>query len=543
LLLARWSGQDDVLVGTPVAGRERSELEELIGLFLNNLVLRVDLSGCHTGRVLVERAREAALGAFAHQDIPFEKLLQDLQPERDLSRTPLFQVFLNMLSFPDGGARLPDGLVLEPLGGAGVDARFDLTLYAAEADAGISLSLVYNAGLFDRTRMEELLRQLQGILAQLADRPEEPVENISLLTPKAAALLPDPRASLGDAWIGSVHALFAEQARLHPERPAVSDDEGIWTYGELAEAVARLAARLRADGLARGEPVAIWAHRSAPVAMAMMATAWAGGAFVMLDPAYPPARLAEIIELAAPRYWLQLTAADKLPVEVEEALRRSGTLRGRVELPGGGAAGARAFVETLPAPVEPAAVGPDDLSCVAFTSGSTGTPRGIEGRHGPLSHFLPFLRERFDLTVADRYSLLSGLSHDPLQRDVFTPLCLGATLCAPSSEEITTPGRLAAWMARVEVTVAHLTPAMAQFLTEGSPGKIPTLRLALLVGDVLTRLDVERLRRIAPRVICVNLYGSTETQRAVAFHVVEEREIADPRAPQVLPLGSGMRDA
>src|SRR6185436_4151223 len=131
-------------------------------------------------------------------------------------------------------------------------------------------------------------------------------------------------------------------------------------------------------------------------------------------------------------------------------------------------------------------------------SGSTGTPKGILGRHGPLSHFLPFQRERFGLGEDERVSLLSGLSHDPLQRDMFTPLCLGGTVCVPAADDIA-PGRLAAWMARQGITLAHLTPAMAQLLTEGGSGtEVPTLRWVLLVGDVLTRLDVERLRRLAP---------------------------------------------
>src|SRR6185436_1200686 len=412
---------------------------------------------------------------------------------------------------------------------------------------GITIGLVYNADLFDRARMEELARQLRNVLAQLAETPEAPIDTVSLLTPEAVAVLPDPAGALGEDWYGAVHALFAEQARRAPERLAVAGrgepGEG-WTYGELADAAGRLAARLRADGVAPEDPVAIWAERGAPLVWAVMGVLWAGGAFVILDPAYPPARLAETLQLAAPRYWIEIAAAGAPAAEVEEALAglaEAGVLRGRLKLP--------VPLASLPEPVPPAAVGPDDLAYIAFTSGSTGTPKGILGRHGPLSHFLPFQRERFGLGEDDRVSLLSGLSHDPLQRDVFTPLCLGGTVCAPPAGEIA-PGRLVAWMARQGITLAHLTPAMAQLLTEGLSGSgdgaapaIPTLRWVLLVGDVLTRLDVDRLRRIAPRATCVNLYGSTETQRAVGYHVVEEQEIADAeRAKQVLPLGRGMKD-
>jgi len=303
--------------------------------------------------------------------------------------------------------------------------------------------------------------------------------------------------------------------------------------------------------------VAIWAHRSSPVAWAVLGTLAAGGAFVILDPAYPAARLAEILRLSGARAWVAVAAAGAPPPEVESLLAEreaAGSLLARVVLPGGGPEAAGGLLRELsprgPLPQNASVeTGPGDLACVAFTSGSTGVPRGILGLHGSLSHFLPWQRERFGLGAGDRYSLLSGLAHDPLQRDLFTALCTGATLYAPDPEEIFVPGRLAAWAARQGITFANLTPAMAQVLTEpsglpeddGDPLTIPTLRYAMLVGDVLTRLDVDRIRRLAPGVTCVNLYVSTETQRALSFHVAEPAGGLPAR--EVLPLGRGMEDA
>jgi amino acid adenylation domain-containing protein len=545
LLLHRLSGQEDLLVGTPIAGRSRPELEGLIGFFLNTLVLRTDLSGRPSFRELILRVREAALGAYAHQDIPFERLLEDLQPERDLSRTPLFQVFFNMLNLPRSGAQLPGGVEIEPLGSGEGDSKFDLTVYAVEGEGRIGLNLVYNADLFDRERMEEMLRQYGHLLAQVGRSPDAPIEQVSLLTAEAAALLPDPMAPLGDEWRGAVHELFVERARRHPERPAVVDDEGTWTYGDLDAASRRLAARLRADGVRPGDRVAIYAHRSAPVAWAVLGTLRAGAAFVLLDPAYPPARLIEMLRLAEPRAWLALEAAGEPAPELADFVAGHESLAVRLTLPGGGPERALPSLgESAEVPVE---IGPDDLAYIAFTSGSTGKPKGILGRHGPLAHFLPWQSERFGLGEEDRYSLLSGLAHDPLQRDLFTPLCLGGILCVPSFEEVAASGRLAGWMARQGVTVAHLTPAMGQILTELPSGSeapsIPSLRWVLLVGDVLTRLDVDRIRAIAPNVTCVNLYGSTETQRAVGYHVARPvEEGRSDRARQILPLGRGMKD-
>ncbi|HYG63482.1 MAG TPA: amino acid adenylation domain-containing protein, partial [Thermoanaerobaculia bacterium] len=550
LLLSRLSGQQDVVVGSPVAGRERREFEGLIGFFLNTLALRTDLSGRPTFRELLRRVRTVALEAYSHQEVPFEMLLADLQPERDLSRTPLFQVMFNMLNLPMEKVDVTGGVRIQLLGKHELESKFDLTVYVTEEPGEeLFLHLLYNADLFDRPRIEELARQYQEVLTQVAGRPEGPIHRVSLLTAEASALLPDPVAPLGDEWRGAVHELFVEQARRQPRKPALTDLEGTWTYGDLEEASGRLAARLAESGVGRRDRVAIYAHRSAPVVWAVLGTLRVGAAFVLLDPAYPAARLAEMVRLAAPKAWLELAAAGPVPPELETLLAELGPAC-RLSLPAGGPEGARALLAGLPPEGVTVTVGPDDVALLAFTSGSTGTPKGIEGRHGPLSHFLPWQCERFGLGETDRYSMLSGLAHDPLQRDMFTPLTTGGTVCIPQLEEIVTPGRLAAWMARQQITVAHLTPAMVQILTEpaaagqaeGEQVEIPSLRYTLLVGDVLTRLDVDRIRSLAPRVTVVNLYGSTETQRAVGYHVVEDDGARVERSKQILPLGRGMQD-
>jgi len=600
LLLARLSGQDDVLVGTPVAGRAHADLESLIGCFLNTLVLRTDLSGNPTFRDLLSQMRDEAVGAYSHQDVPFEKLLEELKPRRDLSRTPLFQVFFNLGNFPDLGARLPGGLTVEPLTDTEADSKFDLTIYAAEIAGGLGLDLVYNADLFDAPRMEEMLRQYVWLLAQAVANPELPLTAFHLLTPEAAALLPDPTAPQNADWPGAVHELFAEQARRHPDRPAVEEDDFTWTYGELAERVRHLASQLRASGVDKGDRVAIWAHRSAPLALAVLGVLEAGAAFVILDPAYPASQLVDRLDLARPRAWVALAAAGPVPGEVEGFLDASGVecrvvIDDRAEEPSspqpsspslppdrrekrewlalektestpsqrafsplsrqaGGRLGERGRGSEGP-PRRGAFDGWDgktapavqtDLAYIAFTSGSTGRPKAILGSHGALSHFLPWLRERFALGESERHTMLSGLAHDPLQRDLFTSLCLGGTLCVPSPDDIGTPGRLAAWMARQECTFTNLTPAMATVLTEPPGGgatlaTIPTLRWAMLVGDVLTRLDVDRLRTVAPAAAVVNLYGATETVRALGYHVVPASPSGE-RAREILPLGRGMED-
>jgi amino acid adenylation domain-containing protein len=542
VLFSRLSGQDDILVGAPIAGRGRGETEGLIGMFLNTLVLRTDLSGNPSFRELMARVRTVTLGAYTYQDVPFEALLARLPQHRDPSRTPLFQVMFNMLNMPDYHPIPLPGLTIEPFAVPELPSKFDVTFYVTDAkDEGIYFHLLYNADLFAEARMAEMLDQLASILEQVAADPGTPIEALSLVTPAARAVLPDPAAKLDAGWVGAIHDLFSARARTAPERTAVADRDGAWSYGELETASNRLAQRLLAEGAGKGERVAVWVHRSAPVAAAVLGALKAGAAFTMLDPAYPPARLVEILRVATPRALVRLEAAGPLPDAVEAWLIEAGCRQ--VDLPRGGAAAVLERLAGFPDEPPAVAVGPDDVAVIGFTSGSTGTPKGIAGRHGPLTHFLPWQCERFGLSETDRFSLLSGLAHDPLQRDLFTPFYLGATLVVPNPEDVGVSGRLAEWLAREEVTVAHLTPAMAQILTErpshGAAVQAPSLRFVLLVGDALTRLDVARIRRLAPRVTCVNLYGSTETQRAVAYHVVEE---TGEDAKQVLPLGAGMRD-
>ncbi|HYH46786.1 MAG TPA: amino acid adenylation domain-containing protein, partial [Thermoanaerobaculia bacterium] len=540
-LLARLSGQDDVLVGSPIAGRNRREVEGLIGCFLNTLVLRADLAGDPTFPALLGRVREATLEAFAHQDLPFEKLLEELKPERDLSRTPLFQVFLNLINVPQEALELP-GLELRQGPGGAAPSNFDLTLYAREEAGEVRFNLLYNVALFDEARADELLRQLESILAQAAARPEAGIGSYSLLTPRAAALLPRPDEALSPQWHGSVPALFSRQARRVPERTAVADPEESWSYRDLDLQSNRLAHLLRAHGVKRGDVVVLYGHRSAPLVWGVLGVLKAGAAFAILDPAYPPARQLQCLDLAAPRALIRVDAAGALPEELETATRGLPRL----------AIGARAghelsgLLDGQPDGDPGVEVGPDDLAYISFTSGSTGLPKGVLGRHGPLTHFTPWMQRELGLGEADRFTLLSGLAHDPLQRDIFTPLQLGATLCIPDPAAIGVLGRIAGWMRREAVTVTHLTPAMGQLLTETVPGapvvEVPSLRYAFLVGDVLTRVDVARLCRLAPGVTCVNFYGSTETQRAVGYHVCKPVDEGAAEAREILPLGRGMQD-
>ncbi|MFL6291918.1 MAG: amino acid adenylation domain-containing protein [Thermoanaerobaculia bacterium] len=531
LLLSRLSGQDDVVVGSPSAGRSRVDVEGLIGLFLNTLVLRTGLAGEPTFRELLGRVKETVLGAYRYQAIPFERLLEELQPERQLSRTPIFQVLFNFVSLSDLSLELP-GLRVEAVRLREPESKFDFTLYVNELADSFQCNLVYNADLFDKERMAEMLRQLQSLLEQASTDPERRIGGLSLVTPVSAALLPDPTQALGGEWRGAVHEALSRGAARHPQRTAVSDARGTsWSYAELQSRANRLANFLVSHGVQKGEAVAVWAHRSAPLVQALMGTLKAGAAFMVLDPAYPVPRLLDYLRIGRPAAWIEVPGAPPPPPEVEEAA--ASLLRLVVDELSG-------YPETDPG----VTVGPDDAACITFTSGSTGLPKGVVGRHAPLTHFYPWMGERFGLGGDDRFGMLSALSHDPLQRDVFTPLWFGAGMVLPDPERIGAPGYLAGWLRSERVTVLHLTPAMMEMVldsTDNGPERIPELpdlRRAFVVGDLLKKGDVEHLQGIAPSVVCVNLYGSTETQRSVSFFEVPRAGSA--LGKEVLPLGRGM---
>lgn len=543
VLLQRYTGQDDIIIGSPIANRPRTETERLIGFFLNNLALRSDLSADPDFRQLLARVRRTALDAYANQDVPFEKLIEELKPERDLSRTSIFQVYFNLFSFADQ-IDLPNGdsvsFVDAWLQSEEDLAKFDLTLYAGVGQKEIKLAFLYNTDLFARTRIEQMAEQFNYLLTQIVERPDEKISKLSLVTLGAAEVLPNPIEPLRAHREKAIHEIFSEQAQRRPDKTAVADTNESWSYQALDSRSNQLANYLRAGGVRAGDVVAIYGHRSLALVWAILAVLKAGAAFLILDPDYPVDRLLSCLEIAGPRGLLQLERAGMLPEVLDrfvdtlnccrlELATRTDSLVAEVL--------ANYSIENPTVPITS-----DDLAYIAFTSGSSGKPKGVMGRHGPLTLFTSWATDKFGLNEQDRFSMLSGLAHDPLHRDVFTPLQLGGTVCIPDQEDIESPARLRAWMKRQQITVANLTPAMSQLLSEGATAgeQIDSLRYSFLVGDVLRKRDVARLKQTAPQITCVNLYGATETQRAVGHFVVPD-DLSE-LDKEVLPLGCGIRD-
>jgi len=553
VLLHHYTGQEDIIIGSPIANRPVADTEKLIGFFLNNLALRTDLSGDPNFLELLSRVRKTALDAYANQDVPFEKLIEALKPERDMSRSSIFQVYFNLFSFSDQ-IELPGGEAI-----SFVDAwlqseenlsKFDLTLYAGVGDKEIKLGLVYNTDLFSRERIVEMLEQFKHLLGQIVERPTEAIKRLSLVTPRAQKLLPDPSAPFNAQTRESIQKLFSDQARRRPQQLAIIDPYESWTYQELDSRSNQLANYLRASGIEAHDTVAIYGHRSAPLVLAVLGVLKAGAAFVILDPTYPASRLINCLQIAAPRAFLQIDKAGMLPDALDQFVETMDYCR--LQLPAGDNANQNGLAgySTENPQVD---TNSDDLAYIAFTSGSTGNPKGVMGRHGPLTLFTLWAAEKFGLNASDRFCMLSGLAHDPLHRDIFTPLQLGGSICIPDPSDLEAPQKLRAWMKQQGITVANLTPAMSQLLSETDATtveeQIESLRYSFLVGDVLTKRDVFRLKKIAPKITCVNLYGATETQRAVGYFVVPSEdetfsgiERGKSAEKEVLPLGRGIME-
>ncbi|TKA28352.1 hypothetical protein B0A50_03819 [Salinomyces thailandicus] len=376
---------------------------------------------------------------------------------------------------------------------------------------------------------------------------------------------PDPTSDLHwSDYRGAIHEIFASNAKAHPDQICVIETassyspERVFTYQHINQASNILAHHLVSNGVQRGEVVMVYAHRGVDLVVAVMGVLKAGATFSVIDPAYPADRQIIYLDVAKPRALVNLEKAtiDAGPLgpTVREYITTNLQLRAEVpalkllndgSLQGGSLEDGQdclAASQAKKAEIPGVPVGPDSTPTLSFTSGSEGRPKGVKGRHFSLAYYFPWMAKRFGLSEKDRFSMLSGIAHDPIQRDIFTPLFLGASLIVPSPEDITFD-KLATWASENHITVTHLTPAMGQILLGSLEPKVTSLHAAFFVGDVLLKRDCRRLQQLAPNCRIKNMYGTTETQRAVSFYEIpslnEDSGYLD-KMGDVIPAGMGM---
>jgi amino acid adenylation domain-containing protein len=513
ILISRHSGQSDFIIAAPIAGRTRTEVEGLIGFFLNTLLLNADLAGNPSFQSLLDRVRKVSLGAYSHQDIPFEKLIEELNPKRDLSRNPLFQVLFNLLNLEDSNLNLA-GLAATPVNIPEVNSKFEMTLYVTEQERQIHFDLTYNTDLFAPERIVEMLAQFEQLLTQIVANPDRQIQSYSLVTPTAQALLPNPRLALPQTEYTPITTTFTNWATKTPTQTAIIQAARTWTYQELATAAQNIAQLLRANNLSIGNTVAVSGDRSFGLIASMLGVLMSGGVLLNIDPNLPAARQQLMLSTAKAKYLLAVGkngSIANLSADIQALTINPDT---------GKTSSAETIFDLTAIPI---ALPIDAAAYIFFTSGTTGVPKGVLGTHQGLAHFLTWQRETFSIVPEDRAAQLTGLSFDVVLRDIFLPLTSGATLCLPSSTDDLTPGRILPWMERQQITILHTVPTLAQSWLMNVPAGISlqTLRQIFFAGEPLRDTLIHQWRETFPAAgEIVNLYGPTETTLAKCYYKV-----------------------
>ena len=490
-LLYRYTGQEDVLIGVPIANRNHVEIENLIGFFVNTLVLRSDLSGTPTFIELLKRIRETTLGAYAHQDLPFEKIVQELQPDRKLSHTPFFRVLLSLENTPDSTLELL-GLTLGLIEKGNDNTIFDLGLSLKETDRGLIGSAVYNVDLFECGTVSQLLRRFKNLLEAIVKEPGQRISWLPLLTEAE-------REQLLTAWNRTeevyrpdqcIHELFEKQAERQSFAVAVSCDGQALTYGELNRRANQLAHHLRRLGVGAEVRVAICVDRSIEQIVGLLATLKAGGAYVPIDTSFPTQRITSILDDALPGVIITRRGfANKLE-------DRGHVVRMEQDW-------SRIAQESPDNPVKEMSA--RNAAYLIYTSGSTGQPKGVALEHRGLCNLVAAQIKAFGLDEGKRVLQFANFSFDASVSEIFTTLLAGARLYLGRSESLLSGRELAESLRDEVITTVTLPPTV---LTHLPVKELPTLETIVVAGEACP-LDLAERAGVGRRFL--NAYGPTET--------------------------------
>ncbi|MEH2055450.1 MAG: amino acid adenylation domain-containing protein [Nostoc sp.] len=501
ILLYRYTGQEDILVGSPIAGRNQVETEGLMGLFVNTLILRTDLSGNPSFREVLDQVRQVALGAYEHQDFPFEKLVEELNPERDRSHSPLFQVMFAMNPpWTKGAEREVAGLKIASTFGythSGT-AKFDLTLVMRDTGKGLRASFEYNTDLFDEAAIARMLGHFQTMLAGILANPEQRISELPLLTPaEQQQLFLDWNNTQTDyPKQACIHQLIEAQVESTPDAVAVVFGNEQLTYRELNSRANQLAHYLRSLGVQPNELVGICLDRSLEMVVGVLGILKAGAAYLSLDPKHPEARIAFILEDSQAKVLLtQQRLVEFLPKHTAKLVEIDADFQFIVEQD----------QENLVCDKD---ITPENLAYVIYTSGSTGIPKGVKVPHRTVVNFLASMRERPGLTQQDILLSVTTLSFDIAVLEIFLPLIVGATTLIVSREVATDGEKLLTTLNDSKATVMQATPATWQLLL--AAGWQGSQHLKILCGG--EALSPALAKELVNRTQSVwNMYGPTET--------------------------------
>ncbi|MGG6314569.1 amino acid adenylation domain-containing protein, partial [Paenibacillus macerans] len=520
VLLSKYAAQEDIVVGSPVAGRTFAEIQDVPGMFVNTLPLRNAPEGGKTFEQFLRDVKETSLQAFDHQNYPLEELVEKLPLDRDLSRNPLFSVSLNMLNMEVPALKL-GSLRISSYSIMHRTAKFDLTLEAVQKPAGqggIGLSFDYATDLF----MPETIRRYSGHLLQIikaaVERPEIRLEEIELMTaPEREHMLAEQRDNRTDYPAKQpFHRLFEQRALAANEAVAVADETASLTYRELNYKANRAAWALIRRGVKAGDIVGLLLDRSVDMVVAILAVMKAGGAFLPIDPDFPEQRI---------RYCLKDSGARVILTETAYAGRWSGGIDAEML----DMKDESWFSEQIRTP--DLEIGPDHAAYLIYTSGTTGNPKGVKLKHRGLVNYACWFLKEAELTPADKTSLLSSYAFDLGYTSLFPILLAGGELHIASKETYTDPERLIAYLGRQGTTYIKLTPSLFHMIVNASSfedlRQLDSLRLIVLGGEKINPTDLASYHRKYPQAALMNHYGPTESTIGIIARRIDTERLAE----------------
>jgi amino acid adenylation domain-containing protein len=508
ILLYRYTDQEDILIGSPIANRNRAELEGMLGLFVNTLVLRNNLNGNPSFRELLHRVREVTLDAYAHQDLPFEMLVEELHPERDLSRNPLYEVMFVLQNSPVSVQEV-SGLTLRTLEFDSGTAQLDIFLSLSESQEGLTGSLEYNTDIFDSTTITQFINNFQTLLENIVTNPEQHLNELSLLTTseREQLLFKFNQTRADYPQDVSLHQLFEQQVERTPDSLALISQSEELTYHQLNHRVNQLAHYLQKQGITKETLVAICLERDLDMVVGILGVLKAGGAYIPLDPSYPVERL--IFMVSDSQASLLITQQ-----EILEKLSLSSAKTVCLDIHKDEIA-----QESSENPINISSS--DNLAYIIYTSGSTGTPKGVLGTHRGTVNGLHWLWKTYPFTLGEVCCQKTAISFVDSVWEIFAPLLRGIPTVIISNATVIDPQLFIETLAHHKVTRIILVPSLLRLLLDNYSHltkKLSQLKLWITSGEALSVKLVQTLRELIPFAKLINLYGSSEVSANATYY-------------------------
>lgn len=523
ILLSRWSAQEDIVVGSPIAGRNTREIEKLIGFFVNTLVLRTEVRGALTFRQLLEQVRDVTLGAYAHQDLPFEMLVKELRPERNLARQSMFQVMLAVQNYPEERLDLAD-LTWKWGGLEYVTTHFDLTLYLYQAPDGLSAVLEYASDLFNPETIERFAVQFQALLHDVLVAPDSSISTLSLVsdTERQRVIVEWNATQAPYPAEKGVHELVAEQVKRAPDAAALTLGECTLSYGALDARANRLAHRLQSIGLNADGVVGVYLERSIEMIVAFLGILKAGGAYLPVDPSYPDDRVSFMLREAGAS--VVVTALEPRPCIVDN-VKQVVHIDNNSEL-----------LPPQPTSTPPSLRQSGQLAYVLYTSGSTGRPKAVGVSHRNITRLL-IGTNYVHIDCRDVFLQLAAPAFDASTFEIWGPLLSGGRLVLYPEHDLDLE-RLQQVLEREQVTILWLTAGLFHQVIDERASALSSLKYLLAGGDALSPIHVKRALERLPTCQLINGYGPTEATTFSVCHAITRDSSLDPSVPIGRPIAN-----